>query len=107
VDNAVVADLRIQAFDLASQEVLTKDFLTAKVEAVIYLRILNPTLAITSIENTQQATKLSAITTLREIFGMKTLNEILSKQHAISNVLKNRLNDVTKNMGVSIEKFEM
>lgn len=70
------------------QEILTKDSVTTTVDAVVYFRIFSPVLSVTKIENAQYSTKLLAATTLRNVLGTKTLQEILQDKENISNLIQ-------------------
>jgi erythrocyte band 7 integral membrane protein len=66
------------------QEILTKDSVTITVDAVCYYRIYNPTISVTCVENAQFSTRLLAATTLRNILGTRTLQEILQDKESIA-----------------------
>ena len=105
-DDVRVVDLRTITFDVQPQEVgeshcvsydmcndalycvyaqiLTKDSVTARVDAVVYFRIFNPTSSIVKVENAYNSTYLLAQTTLRSVLGTKKLGELLSEREAIS-----------------------
>ena len=67
------------------QEILTKDSVTVTVDAVVYYRVFNPVASVISVANAQYSTRLLAATTLRNILGMKTLQEILTDREHIAN----------------------
>jgi erythrocyte band 7 integral membrane protein len=77
VDDIITVDLRTITFDVPPQEILTKDSVTITVDAVVYYRTYNPVAAVTNITNAAYSTRLLAATTLRNILGTKTLQEIL------------------------------
>jgi erythrocyte band 7 integral membrane protein len=66
------------------KEVLTKDSVTVSVDAVVYFKIFNPTRSVNMVANAKHSTRLLAATTLRNILGMKTLQEILTDKESIS-----------------------
>jgi erythrocyte band 7 integral membrane protein len=74
--------------DVPPQEVLTKDSVTITVDAVCYYRTFNPVLTVTNVENAQYSTKLLAATTLRNILGTRTLQEILQDKEAIAHTMQ-------------------
>jgi erythrocyte band 7 integral membrane protein len=84
IDNIITVDLRTITFDVPPQEILTKDSVTITVDAVIYYRTFDPVLSINTIENAQYATRRLAATTLRNILGTKTLQEILQERESIA-----------------------
>jgi erythrocyte band 7 integral membrane protein len=107
VDNVFIADLRTQTFDIPPQEILTKDSVTATVDAVVYIKVTDPTISIVEVENAPYATRVLAATALRNVFGTKTLQEILSDRNSIDNILKEILDNITNRWGVSVERVEM
>ena len=90
IDNIIIIDLRTITFDVAPQEILTKDSVTITVDAVIYFRIFNPIVSVTNVENAQYSTRLLAATTLRNILGTKTLQEILQEREIIAHHMQVR-----------------
>lgn len=102
-----IADLRTQTFDIPPQEILTKDSVTASVDAVVYIKVTDPTISIVEVENAPFATRILAATALRNVFGTKTLQEILSDRNSIDNILKETLDGITNKWGVSVERVEM
>ena len=84
IDTIVKVDLRTVTFDVPPQEILTKDSVTVTVDAVCYFRIFNPVMSIINVENSQNSTRLLAATTLRNILGTRTLQEILMEKESIA-----------------------
>jgi erythrocyte band 7 integral membrane protein len=84
----VNTDLRTVTFDVPPQEILTKDSVTATVDAVVYFRIFDPIISIKNVENAQFSTRLLAATTLRNILGTKTLQEILQDREHIARMMQ-------------------
>ena len=84
IDTIVKVDLRTVTFDVPPQEILTKDSVTITVDAVCYFRIFNPVMSIINVENSQNSTRLLAATTLRNILGTRTLQEILMEIESIA-----------------------
>ena len=77
-------DLRTITFDVPPQEILTKDSVTVTVDAVVYYRVFDPVQSVNKVANAQYSTRLLAATTLRNILGTKTLQEILIDKESIS-----------------------
>lgn len=100
-------DLRVVSFNIPPQEVLTKDSVTVNVDAIVYYRIANATMAITKIANVSGSTRLLAATTLRNILGVKTLAEVLSDREHVSDLLRQNLDSVTDAWGVHVERVEI
>jgi erythrocyte band 7 integral membrane protein len=84
IDNVITTDLRTITFDVPPQEILTKDSVTTTVDAVIYFRVSDPKMAVINVENAQYSTRLLAATTLRNILGTKTLQEVLQEREQIA-----------------------
>ncbi len=89
VDSYRLIDLRTVSFDVPPQRILTKDSITVEIEAVVYYRIVNATVAVSNVADYAQATKLLSATFLRNVFGTKTLAEILNETNAMSEVFIN------------------
>ena len=84
IDNLVTVDLRTITFDVPPQEILTKDSVTVTVDAVVYFRIFDPVASVINVENAQYSTRLLAATTLRNILGTKTLQEVLQDRESLA-----------------------
>ncbi|CAF4431455.1 unnamed protein product [Rotaria sp. Silwood2] len=107
VDTIVKIDLRTATFNVPPQEVLTRDSVTVSVDAVVYSRVFNPVISVTNVKNTQYATQLLAQTTLRNILGTKSLQEILSDREAIAQNMQVQLDEGTGPWGVKVERVEV
>jgi erythrocyte band 7 integral membrane protein len=83
IDDVRVINLRTVTFDVPPQEILTKDSVTCRVDAVVYFRISDPIKSVISVENALNSTYLRAQTTLRNILGTKNLKDILSERDII------------------------
>ncbi|KAL1423555.1 hypothetical protein MTO96_020939 [Rhipicephalus appendiculatus] len=99
IDNYTKVDLRTVSFDVPPQEILTKDSVTVAVDAVVYYRIQNATVAVTNVEDYGRSTRLLAATTLRNVLGTKSLSEILSEREAISHTMQANLDEATDAWG--------
>ncbi|XP_040577503.1 band 7 protein AGAP004871 isoform X2 [Lepeophtheirus salmonis] len=107
VDSYKKVDLRTVSFDVPPQEVLSRDSVTVSVDAVVYYRVSNPTMATNNIEDYSHSTRLLAATTLRNVLGTKNLAEILSEREIISQVMQNALDEATDPWGVKAERVEI
>ena len=107
IDTIVKVDLRTVTFDVAPQEILTKDSVTVTVDAVCYFRIFNPVIAVTKVENAQYSTRLLAATTLRNMLGIRTLQEILQDKESIAHHMQEILDDATDKWGIKVERVEL
>nr|XP_040575467.1 band 7 protein AGAP004871-like [Lepeophtheirus salmonis] len=106
-DSYTRVDLRTVSFDVPPQEVLSRDSVTLSVDAVVYYRVSNPTMATNNIEDYSHSTRLLAATTLRNVLGTKNLAEILSERESISHVMQSSLDDATDPWGVKVERVEI
>lgn len=106
-DSYQKVDLRTVSFDVPPQEVLSRDSVTVSVDAVVYYRVSNPTMATNNIEDYSHSTRLLAATTLRNVLGTKNLAEILSERETISHVMQTSLDDATDPWGVKVERVEI
>jgi erythrocyte band 7 integral membrane protein len=91
----VIVDLRTITFDVPPQEILTKDSVTVAVDAVIYYKIVDPSLSVIRVANSQNSARLLAATSLRNILGTKTLQEILVDKESIAHTMQEMLDHVT------------
>ncbi|CAF0898258.1 unnamed protein product [Adineta steineri] len=105
VDSIIKVDLL--TFDVPPQEILTRDSVTVSVDAVVYFRIFNPIISVTNVENARYSTQLLAATTLRNILGTKSLQEILCDREQISHSMQAHLDEGTDPWGVKVERVEI
>ncbi len=99
--------MRTVSFDVPPQEVLTKDSVTVAVDAVVYYRVFNPVISIANVENSQESTRLLAQTSLRNVLGTNSLAEILSNREAVSQCMREILDDATDDWGIKVERVEI
>ncbi|XP_033630339.1 mechanosensory protein 2-like [Asterias rubens] len=107
IDEFRVIDLRTLSFDVPPQEILSKDSVTVTVDAVVYFRVSDPSMAVLNVENYSRSTELLAATTLRNILGTKTLAEVLSQRDEVSGSLQTLLDDATDPWGIKVERVEI
>lgn len=107
VDRMVKVDLRTVTHDVPPQEVITKDNVTIKVNAVIYFSVMNPVDAVLKIANHYVATSLYAQTTLRNILGQHELDEILSERDKIGASLQRIIDEATDAWGIKVTAVEI
>ncbi len=81
--------------------------MTVAVDAVVYYRISNATVAISNVEDYGRSTRLLAATTLRNVLGTKDLSQILSERELISHLMQSSLDEATDPWGVKVERVEM
>src|ERR1700741_1464401 len=102
VDQLVKVDLRTITLNIPPQEVITKDNVPAKVNAVAYFRIVEPKAAIVQIENFMVATSQIAQTTLRAVLGQHLLDELLSEREKINSILQEIIDESTSPWGIKV-----
>jgi erythrocyte band 7 integral membrane protein len=107
IDIMHLVDIRTVSFDVPPQEVLTRDSVTVAVDAVVYYRVFNPTVSISNVENAQESTHLLAQTSLRNVLGTRLLSELLSDRGAVSNFMRECLDEATDNWGIKVERVEI
>ncbi|MEE8299692.1 MAG: slipin family protein [Desulfatiglandales bacterium] len=107
IDKLVKVSLRLVAMDVPSQDVITRDNVSVKVNAVIYFRVMNPNNAIIEVENYLFATSQLAQTTLRSVCGQAELDEILSEREKINTRLQEILDKHTDPWGIKVSNVEV
>ena len=107
VDKAVTTDLRTLTLDVPVQEVITKDNVPIKVNAVVYFRIMDPADSVTEIENYVLASSLLAQTTLRSVIGSAELDEVLSSREKINEELQIIIDERTDAWGIKVSAVEV
>ena len=107
LDEIKVVDMRTLSFEVPPQEVLTRDSVTVSVDAVVFFRISSPVASVCNVEDVEQSSRLLAQTTLRNIFGTKSLNELLAEREALSHDLQHTLDTATERWGVVVERVEI
>ena len=107
VDRMVKVDLRTITLIIPPQEVITKDNVPARVNAVAYFRIVDPKAAIVQIENFMVATSQIAQTTLRSVLGQHLLDELLSERDKINAILQTIIDESTAPWGIKVSIVEV
>src|SRR5947207_10180311 len=107
VDRMVKVDLRTITLNIPPQEVITKDNVPARVNAVAYFRIVDPKAAIVQIENFMVATSQIAQTTLRSVLGQHVLDELLSEREKINTILQAIIDEATAPWGIKVSIVEV
>jgi regulator of protease activity HflC (stomatin/prohibitin superfamily) len=107
VDRMVRVDLRTITLNIPPQDVITKDNVPARVNAVAYFRIVEPNAAIVQIENFMVATSQIAQTTLRAVLGQHVLDELLSERDKINAILQEIIDEATTPWGVKVARVEV
>lgn len=107
VERMVKVDLRIVTMDVPRQDVITKDNVTVKVDAVVYFRVVNPEDAVTKIMDYFRATSLVAQTTLRSVLGQSEMDELLSKRDELNQRLQIIIDEATEPWGIKVTIVEV
>src|SRR4051812_22324445 len=107
VDRMVKVDLRTITLNIPPQEVITKDNVPVRVNAVAYFRIVSPQDAIVQIENFMVATSQIAQTTLRSVLGQHQLDELLSEREKINAILQGIIDEQTAPWGIKVSIVEV
>jgi regulator of protease activity HflC (stomatin/prohibitin superfamily) len=107
VDRMVKVDLRTITLTVPPQEVITKDNVPVRVNAVAYFRIIDPKAAIVQIENFMVATSQIAQTTLRSVLGQHVLDELLSEREKINGILQGIIDESTAPWGIKVSIVEV
>src|SRR5437773_4296998 len=107
VDRMVKVDLRTITLTIPPQEVITKDNVPARVNAVAYFRIVDPQASVVQVENFMVATSQIAQTTLRSVLGQHMLDELLSERDKINEILQNIIDQQTAPWGIKVSVVEV
>jgi regulator of protease activity HflC (stomatin/prohibitin superfamily) len=100
-------DLRTVTFDVPPQEVITRDNVTTKVNAVVYYRVMDPEKAVTQVEHYALATSQMALTTLRGVIGQIELDDLLSERDKINKNLQHIVDEATDPWGIKVSAVEI
>ena len=107
IDRLVKVSLRIVAMDVPSQDVITKDNISVKVNAVVYFRVIEPIRAITEVEDFLYATSMIAQTTLRSILGQSQLDDLLTNREQVNAELQKVIDFQTEPWGIKVTAVEV
>ena len=100
-------DLRIVTMDIPSQDIISRDNVTLKVNGVVYFRVENPEKSVIAVENFYHATSQIAQTTLRSVIGRFELDEILTKRDTINVELQKIIDEQTEPWGIKVTSVEV
>ncbi|HEY6808210.1 MAG TPA: slipin family protein [Gemmatimonadales bacterium] len=99
--------LRVMAMDVPPQDVITRDNISIKVNAVLYMKVIDPVKAVIGVENYLYATSQLAQTTLRSVLGETEMDELLMKREKINAVLKTIIDQRTESWGIEVSAVEV
>ncbi len=107
VDRRKKIDMRTMTVDIESQETVTKDSVTIRVNAVLYFKINEPEKAVIEVRDFMNATYQASLTALRNVIGQHNLDEILKDREAINTAIKKIVDQITDKWGLSVDYIEM
>jgi len=107
VERAVKVDMRVFTDGVEQQEAMTRDNVPVQANAVIWYRIVKPDLAIIEVQNVRNAIIQVALTTLRNVIGQHSLDDVLKEREKMGKIVKDRVDQVTEGWGVEIQAVEM
>ena len=106
-DRMVKVDLRVVTMDVPSQEVITKDNVTVRVNAVVFLRVVDPESAVVKVLDHIRATSQISQTTLRNVLGQSELDELLSQREKLNETLQRIIDEQTDPWGIKVSAVEI
>jgi len=107
IDKMIKVSLRTVVLDVPPQDVITRDNISVKVNAVVYFRVIDPSKAIIAVENYLYATSQLSQTTLRSVLGQAELDELLSQREKINERLQEILDTHTEPWGIKVSNVEV
>ncbi len=107
LESMVKVDLRTVTYDVPSQEVVTRDNVTVRVNAVVYYRVVDPEKAVTEVLDYRYATAQIAQTTLRSVIGQAELDEVLSERDKLNVKLQQIIDEATNPWGIKVTAVEI
>lgn len=103
IERMVKVDLRVFVVDVPKQEIITRDNVTVKVNAVVYFRVMDPSAALIRVENYVYATQQVAQTTLRDVIGQSELDELLAHREELNQKLQQIIDATTDPWGIKVD----
>jgi regulator of protease activity HflC (stomatin/prohibitin superfamily) len=107
IDRMVKVDLRVITMDVPSQEVITKDNVTVRVNAVVYFRVVDPESSVVKVLDHIRATSQISQTTLRNVLGQSELDELLTQREKLNQMLQRIIDEHTDPWGVKVSTVEI
>ena len=107
VDRMMVLDIRVITQDIEPQETMTNDNVPVKVRAVVWFKVINPENAIVQVASYEDAVRQTALTSLRNVIGQHSLDELLKEQEKLSTMLGEIIDKVTEPWGVSVDRVQI
>jgi regulator of protease activity HflC (stomatin/prohibitin superfamily) len=107
IQQMVRVDLRTRVFDVPPQDVISRDNVSVRVNAVVYYRVLDPEKAIIQVEHFDEATSQLAQTTLRSVLGQHDLDQMLAEREKLNNDIRQILDEQTDGWGIKVSIVEL
>jgi regulator of protease activity HflC (stomatin/prohibitin superfamily) len=107
IDKMIKVDLRTVTMDVPPQDIITRDNVPAKVNAVVYFRVVDPNNSVVEVENFVQATSQISQTTLRSVLGNKELDDLLTNRDTINSELQSIIDEQTDPWGIKVSVVEV
>ena len=107
IDRMVKVDLRVVTMDVPSQEVITRDNVTVRVNAVVYFRVIDPEAAVVKVLDHIRATSQISQTTVRNVLGQSELDELLTQRDKLNQMLQKIIDEQTDPWGVKVSTVEI
>ena len=107
IDRMIKVDLRVVTMDVPSQEVITKDNVTVRVNAVVYFRVVDPESSVVKVLDHIRATSQISQTTLRNVLGQSELDELLTQREKLNQMLQKIIDEQTDPWGVKVSTVEI
>jgi len=107
IDKLVKVGLRTVTFDVPAQDIITRDNISVKVNAVVYFRVINPEKAVTEVEDFYYATSQISQTTLRSVLGQSQLDDLLAKREELNAELQKIIDQQTEPWGIKVTTVEV
>jgi regulator of protease activity HflC (stomatin/prohibitin superfamily) len=107
IDKMVKVSLRVVTMDVPEQDIITKDNVTVRVNAVVYFRVMDSVKAIIAVEDFLYATSMMSQTTLRAVLGQVELDTLLSERDKVNDTLQNIIDADTEPWGIKVTKVEV
>jgi len=107
IDKMVKVSLRVVTMDVPEQDVITRDNVTVRVNAVVYFRVIDPEKAIVAVEDYLYATSMVSQTTLRSVLGQAELDSLLAERDKLNDQLQKIIDEDTEPWGIKVTKVEV
>ena len=107
IDRMVRVDLRVVTMDVPPQDIISKDNVTVRVNAVVYFRVVDPSASVVKVADHIRATSLISQTTLRNVLGQSELDELLSQREKLNQILQKMIDEQTDPWGVKVTIVEI